>query len=57
MDESIRQLTVSRGSASQIRNKAREAGFKQLRHDGLVKAVNGLTTLEEVLRVTQEIEE
>jgi type IV pilus assembly protein PilB len=57
MDESIRQLTVSRSSASQIRNKAREAGFKQLRHDGLVKAVSGYTTLEEVLRVTQEIEE
>lgn len=57
MDESIRQLTVSRASASQIRTKAREAGFKQLRHDGLVKAVSGQTTLEEVFRVTQEIEE
>jgi general secretion pathway protein E len=57
LDESIRQLTVSRASASQIRNKARETGFKQLRHDGLVKAVSGMTTLEEVLRVTQEIED
>jgi general secretion pathway protein E len=57
LDESIRQLIVSRSSASQIRNKAREMGFKQLRHDGLLKAVSGLTTLEEVLRVTQEIEE
>jgi type IV pilus assembly protein PilB len=57
LDESIRHLIVSRASASQIRNKARETGFKQLRHDGLLKAVSGLTTLEEVIRVTQEIEE
>ncbi len=56
MDEKIRQMTVARASAAQIRSHARGAGFRQLREDGLVKAIGGGTTLEEVIRVTQDIE-
>lgn len=56
MDDTIRHLAVSKASASQIRAQALQAGFTQLRHDGLLKASQGLTTLEEILRVTQEIE-
>lgn len=56
MNESIRHLTVSRASAAQIRSQAQETGFKRLREDGLQKAIQGLTTLEEVFRVAQDIE-
>ncbi|MGH7273200.1 MAG: GspE/PulE family protein, partial [Nitrospiria bacterium] len=56
MNDSIRQLTVSRASAAQIRSQAQATGFKRLREDGLQKAIQGLTTLEEVFRVAQDIE-
>ncbi|MBI3804805.1 MAG: type II secretion system ATPase GspE [Nitrospirae bacterium] len=54
-DEAIRQLIVSRASSSEIR---RHAGMKlkSLRNEGLLKAIQGITTIEEVLRVTQEVD-
>ncbi len=57
VDDAIRALIVGRTSAREIQTTARQSGFTTLREDGLVKATRGLTTLEEVLRVTQEIEE
>ena len=56
MNDTIRQLTISRASAAQIRSQAQETGFKRLCDDGLQKAIHGLTTLEEVFRVAQDIE-
>ena len=56
MNDSIRHLTISRSSAAQIRSQAEKSGFKRLREDGLLKAAQGLTTLEEVFRVAQDIE-
>jgi type IV pilus assembly protein PilB len=56
LDESIRNLVVSKTSINGIRIAAREAGFVGLREEGLLKALKGVTSLEEVLRVTQEIE-
>jgi general secretion pathway protein E len=38
----------------QIRACALRKGMRPLRHDGLSKAAKGITTVEEVLRVTQE---
>lgn len=56
IDESIRSLIVSKASSTTIRNQAIQAGFSGLRLHGLAAALKGFTTLEEVLRVTQEIE-
>ncbi|MBI3812692.1 MAG: type II secretion system ATPase GspE [Nitrospirae bacterium] len=56
VDEAIRSLIVAKASSASIRNHAIQAGFAGLRLHGLVAALKGLTTLEEVLRVTQEIE-
>lgn len=56
LDELIRNLVVAKASSSGIRIAAQKAGFVGLREEGLLKALKGVTTLEEVLRVTQEIE-
>jgi type IV pilus assembly protein PilB len=56
IDEAIRNLIVAKASSSAIRNRAVQSGFIGLRPQGLAAAVKGITTVEEVLRVTQEIE-
>jgi type II secretory ATPase GspE/PulE/Tfp pilus assembly ATPase PilB-like protein len=55
-DDSIRQLIVTRASSGEIRKKAAEFKFKSLRVEGLFKAIQGITSIEEVLRVTQEFD-
>jgi type IV pilus assembly protein PilB len=52
VSEEIETLAVGRVSASEIRRVAVAEGMIPLRSDGLRKAAEGLTTLEEVLRVT-----
>ena len=51
--ESIRPLIMSRAPASTIAHEAIRGGMRTLRQDGWKKVNAGLTTLEEVLRVTQ----
>lgn len=50
--ETIRESIVDRLSASVIKRKALEEGMITLRHDGIQKALSGITTIEEVLRIT-----
>ncbi|MBI5044262.1 MAG: type II secretion system ATPase GspE [Nitrospirae bacterium] len=57
IDEDIRNLIVAKASSTTIRTAAFKTGFTGLREEGLDKAIKGITTLEEVLRVTQEIVE
>lgn len=57
IDDNIRGLTISRGHSSVIKSAAMKNGFIALREEGLAKAIAGFTTVEEVLRVTQEVEE
>lgn len=52
--ESIRRLIIKRASATVIKNQAISEGMKTLRAAGIDKAREGITTLEEVLRVTSE---
>ncbi len=56
VDESIRQLITERASTSQLRRAALRTGLRDLRFDGLRKAVAGATSLEEVIRVTKAVE-
>jgi type II secretory ATPase GspE/PulE/Tfp pilus assembly ATPase PilB-like protein len=53
-DESMRNLILNRASGEMIKHSARENGMKTLRESGIEKIKSGLTTPEEVLRVTQE---
>ena len=48
----IKELVLARAGEFKIKGAARAEGMKTMREDGLAKAVAGLTTLEEVLRVT-----
>jgi general secretion pathway protein E/type IV pilus assembly protein PilB len=53
LNEAIRPLILSRAAASTIAQRAMEQGMRTLRTDGWNKVKAGLTTIEEVLRVTQ----
>jgi len=50
--EEIERLAVAHASASEIKRVAVAEGMVSLRVDGLSKAIQGLTTLEEIIRVT-----
>ena len=55
VDERIRELIVSRAHSWEIKQYAMQSlGMRSLREDGLKKAEMGLTTLEEVVSVTNE---
>jgi type IV pilus assembly protein PilB len=54
VNDEIRALTIDRASASRVRTAAIENGMRTLRQDGIAKVLQGLTTLEEVIRVTTE---
>ncbi|MFH1615086.1 MAG: type II secretion system ATPase GspE [Planctomycetota bacterium] len=53
IDERIRDLIYRRESAGVIKKAAIEAGLQTLRMDGARKVAEGITTISEVLRVTQ----
>ncbi|MBA2124113.1 type II secretion system protein GspE [bacterium Unc6] len=54
MNDKIRELIFERSPSNVIKMKAREAGMKTLREDGFRKVLVGITTLPEVLRITQQ---
>jgi type II secretory ATPase GspE/PulE/Tfp pilus assembly ATPase PilB-like protein len=54
MDDDLRNLVLKRASSHEIRDLAVKKGMTTLRDDGLEKVSRGITTLEEVLRVTQD---
>ncbi len=56
VDDTIRQLVLQRADASTIKKAAVAKGMATLRMDGIAKVLDGRTSIEEVLRVTQEDE-
>ena len=52
LDEEINSLIFKRASAYEIKNLARKKGMRTLRENGFKKVTAGVTTLEEVVRVT-----
>ncbi|HNR39363.1 MAG TPA: type II secretion system ATPase GspE [Acidobacteriota bacterium] len=55
MTEEVKHLTISRSPASEIRKMAIQQGMRTLQEDGFLKVSRGMTTLAEVLRVTQDV--
>jgi len=53
IDETIRKMLTSKASAAEIKKYAVERGMKTLYDDGIEKIKAGLSTLDEVLRVTE----
>jgi len=56
MTGTIRELTLERRPATEIKKRARAEGMTTLREAGWRKATDGITTVEEVLRVTEDEE-
>jgi general secretion pathway protein E len=54
MSDPLRRLVMQHSDMGKIEETARAEGMRTMYEDGLVKAMGGTTTLEEVLRVTQE---
>lgn len=54
IDNDIRPMITERLDSQRIKNHAISRGMKTLRQDGLEKVLQGITTIEEVLRVTQK---
>jgi type IV pilus assembly protein PilB len=52
--EEIQNLIVTRSTSREIERKAVEQGMITMRQDGYLKSLQGLTTLEEVNRVTAD---
>jgi len=55
MSDPIRQLVMQHANAGVIQRQALDEGMESMYQDGLRKAVEGLTTIEEVLSATQEV--
>jgi type IV pilus assembly protein PilB len=54
VSESIKQSILTKGSAGSLRQQAIREGMKTMFEDGLEKVEQGVTTLEEILRVIRE---
>ena len=53
VDEKIRNRILAKDSADAVRSDAREAGSRSLKEDGFNKVLAGVTSADEVLRVTE----
>jgi type IV pilus assembly protein PilB len=53
VDDPVRELILRKASAAEIRDVAIKNGMKTMREDGMRKVLEGKTTIEEVMRVTQ----
>jgi general secretion pathway protein E len=54
MDDEVRSLVMQKADAATIRRACTARGMSLLRHNGAQRILQGETTIEELLRVTQE---
>ena len=54
LDDRIKNLILKTSDANTIKRRAVEQGMVTLRQDGAQKVLNGITTIEEIFRVTQQ---
>jgi type IV pilus assembly protein PilB len=55
LDDAIRDLVAARPSVTELRRHCQEHGMVSLREDGLRKLRRGITTVEELLRATEDV--
>jgi len=56
MDNTIREMAFNREPLSEIRRAARASGMRTLLQDGRLKILNGVTTPDELVRITQNVD-
>jgi general secretion pathway protein E len=54
LDDAIKSLILKTSDSNAIKKKAVNQGMVTLRQDGALKVLNGITTVEEILRITQK---
>ncbi len=54
MSDAIRRLIMQKATSGEIHDLAVQEGMRTMYQDGLLKCLQGVTTIEEILRVTQE---
>ncbi len=54
MTETLRSLVIERASVNELRARARAEGMRSLRQDGVTKVLGGITTVDEIIRETQD---
>ena len=54
VSDTIKQMVVKRATSDEIEAQARKEGMLTMFEDGFVKAIQGYTSIEEILRVTKE---
>ena len=54
VSESIRNLIMASATSDDIEKQAKKEGMMTMLEDGIIKCVQGITTIEEILRVTSE---
>jgi type II secretory ATPase GspE/PulE/Tfp pilus assembly ATPase PilB-like protein len=52
--ETIKELIIKEADADQVQKQARKEGMRTMIEDGFIKAAQGITSIEEVLRVIVE---
>ncbi len=55
VDEDIQKMIVKHSTAAEIMRLAREKGTVTMRQDGILKALSGITTIEEINRVASDL--
>ncbi len=54
MSDAIRRLIMGRATSGELQELAVAEGMRTMYQDGMIKCQNGITSLDEILRVTQE---
>ena len=54
ISEDMQRIIMTNGNSMDLEEQARREGVRDLRRSGLLKAKQGLTSLEEVLATTNE---
>ena len=52
--DKIKQLVLDHASIADLLKQARAEGMIAMKQDGLIKVSKGVTTIEEIMRVTKE---
>jgi len=55
VDEDIQKLIISHATSAEVMRVAKEKGTVTMRQDGMLKALSGITTMEEVNRVASDL--
>jgi general secretion pathway protein E len=54
MNDALRRAVMRHAGMGELEQLARDAGMRTMYEDGIAKALAGVTTIEEVLRVTED---